>query len=280
MTIRTDGSLIFDFEVSCRNTPERTLAKALAMLKSWRFTLLTLFGICTLIYYFGELVDFAGWKALRWEFFYEVHDTHRLLFLAPIIYAGYFFGTKEAITVTIASLIVFLPRAIFVSPFSDAALRAILFAIAIGGVGFLIATMRDKLQSLTRVEPLVRNERDDGIGTQKGIEDGVFTAGTLEIDLPRRLIKHRGQIVKLTPIEYGILSCLVRDAGKVTSHAELVRCVWGPEYGKQSEYLHTFVWQLRHKMEDDPSNPQFIVTERGVGYRFVIPEQRSPKPTA
>jgi DNA-binding winged helix-turn-helix (wHTH) protein len=254
--IRTDRSLIFDFEVSCRN--------ALAMLKSWRFTLLTLFGICTLIYYFGQLVDFAGWKALRWEFFYEVHDTHRLLFLVPIIYAGYFFGTKEAIIVTIASLIAFLPRAIFASPFPDAVLRAILSTIAIGGVGFLIAMMRD--------EPLVRNEGDDGIGTREGIEDGVFTAGTLEIDLPRRLIKHRGQIVKLTPTEYEILSCLVRGAGKVLSHAELVRCVWGPEYGHQPDYLHTFLWQLRHKIEDDPSNPQFIVTERGVGYRFVIPE--------
>jgi len=246
--------------------------KALAMLKSRRFTLLTLLGICTLIYYFAELVDFAGWKALRWEFFYEVHDTHRLLFLAPIIYAGYFFGTTEAIIVTIASLIVFLPRAIFVSPFPDAALRAILFAIAIGGVGFLIAAMRDKLQLLTCVGPPIRNERDDGIGTQKGIEDGVFTAGTLEIDLPRRLIKHRGQIVKLTPTEYEILFCLVRGAGKVCSHTDLVRCVWGPEYGQEAEYLHTFLWQLRHKIEDDPSNPQFIVTERGVGYRFVMPE--------
>ena len=58
------------------------------------YGLFVLFGLCALGYYFGELVDFAGWEALRWDFLYGVHDAHRLLFLMPIIYAGYVFGVK------------------------------------------------------------------------------------------------------------------------------------------------------------------------------------------
>ena len=67
--------------------------------------------LCTLFYYFGELVQWAAWDSLRNEFFYSVHDIHRLFFLAPIIYAGYFGRVKGAIIVTLASLAIFFPRA-------------------------------------------------------------------------------------------------------------------------------------------------------------------------
>lgn len=119
----------------------------------------------------------------------------------------------------------------------------------------------------------VKNERNDFAGVQKRIEDGVFTAGELEADLSKRLVKRRGKIVKLTPKEYELLSYLIRNTGKALGHAELLRNVWGAGYGQESEYLRTFIWQLRHKVEDDPSNPQFILTEPGVGYRFVQPER-------
>ncbi len=242
------------------------------MLKTRHFILLTLFGICTLFYYFGELVDFVGWKALRWEFFYSVHDIHRLLFLAPIIYAGYFFGSKEAVAVTVASLITFLPRAIFISPFPDAIPRAALFAIFAGIVGFLTGVIRNKVQQSRGVRTLARNEGNKPAETGKGIGDRVFTAGNLEIDLSRRLTKRGGRIVKLTPKEYELLLYLIRNIGKVISHEELLHNVWGPEYGQENEYLRTFIRQLRLKIEDDPSKPRFIVTEPVVGYRFVKPE--------
>ena len=100
----------------------------------------------------------------------------------------------------------------------------------------------------------------------------VFAAGDLEVDLSKRLVKRQGQIVKLTRTEYELLAYLVSNCGKVLTHRELLHNVWGPEYGEESEYVRTFITQLRRKIEDDPSNPRFIVTEPRVGYRFVKPE--------
>ncbi len=107
-----------------------------------------------------------------------------------------------------------------------------------------------------------------------GVTTGVpiFTAGKLEIDLSKRVVKQKGQIVKLTRTEYGLLAYLVSNCGKVLTHRELLHNVWGPEYGEEIEYVRTFITQLRRKIEDDPSNPRFIVTEPRIGYRFVKPE--------
>lgn len=85
--------------------------------------LLSVFALCALLYYFGELVDYAGWSSLRLEFFYGVHDVQRLFFLVPIVYAGYFFRVRGAIIVTIAAFLVFLPRALFISEFPDPLVR-------------------------------------------------------------------------------------------------------------------------------------------------------------
>ena len=100
----------------------------------------------------------------------------------------------------------------------------------------------------------------------------VFTAGDLEVDLSTRVARRRGQIVKLTRTEYELLAYLVSNCGKVLTHRELLHNVWGPEYGEEREYVRVFIGQLRRKIEDDPSNPRFIVTEPGIGYRFVKPE--------
>ena len=100
----------------------------------------------------------------------------------------------------------------------------------------------------------------------------VFTVGDLEIDLPKRVVKLRGQIINLTRTEYELLAFLVSNNGKVLTHRELLHNVWGPEYGQETEYVRTFITQLRRKIEDDPSNPRFILTEPRVGYRFVSPE--------
>ncbi len=206
----------------------------LAIFKLRRFRvllLLALFGICTLVYYFGQLVDLAGWNALRWEFFYTVHDVHRLLFLAPVVYAGYFFGIGGAVTVTIASLLVFLPRAIFISPFPDPILRAVVSVIIEGVLGYLTVVVRNRFQQRV-AKALVRNV-GNGPAENKKTEDGVFIAGDLEVDLPRRLVKRRGQVVKFTRTEYELLAYLVSNSGKVLTHRELLHHVWGPEYGDE-----------------------------------------------
>ncbi|MGA8849462.1 MAG: response regulator transcription factor [Dehalococcoidia bacterium] len=100
----------------------------------------------------------------------------------------------------------------------------------------------------------------------------LFMAGDLEVDLSKRLVRRRGQLVKLTQSEYELLAHLVSNCGKVLTHAELLHKVWGPEYGAEREYIRVFVGQLRRKIEDDPSNPRFIVTVPRMGYRFVKPE--------
>ena len=234
--------------------------------------LLSLLGVCTLLYYFGELVDFAGWAALRREFFYGTHDVQRLFFLAPMIYASYFFGIRGAVIVTIASLIAVLPRAVFISPFPEPIVRAMLFVMINGVVGYFIVRMRNRFDWRSSVGSLVRNVRDRPPETPRRIEGEIFTAGDLEVDLSRRLVRRRGQIIKLTPTEYKLLTYLVSHAGKLLTHSELLHHVWGAEYAAESGYLRNFIRQLRRKVEDDPSNPQLIVTVPGIGYRFVEPE--------
>ena len=106
-----------------------------AVLKTRDFWVVaSLFGLCTLLYYFGELIDFAGSTAVQRDFFYGVHDVHRVLFILPIVYAAHQFRIKGSLIVTVAAFLVFLPRAIMVSPFSDPILRPVLFTIVASGV--------------------------------------------------------------------------------------------------------------------------------------------------
>jgi two-component system KDP operon response regulator KdpE len=100
----------------------------------------------------------------------------------------------------------------------------------------------------------------------------VFTVGDLEVDFSKQLVKLRGEAIKLTRTEYQLLAYLVSNCDKLLTHRDLLNNVWGPEYGEEIEYVRTFITQLRRKIEDDPSNPHFIITEPRVGYRFVSPE--------
>jgi two-component system KDP operon response regulator KdpE len=93
--------------------------------------------------------------------------------------------------------------------------------------------------------------------------------GDLEIDLPRRLVTRDGAPVHLTPTEYGLLEALVTNPGKLLTHQWLLRRVWGQGYGTETTYLRTYVRALRKKLGDDASAPALIVTEPGVGYRWV-----------
>lgn len=156
----------------------RTRETGMRSRNSYRFyVLFLLYGLCTLFYYFGELVDFAGWEALRWSFFYSVHDVHRLLFLVPIIYAGYFFGVKAVIIMTIVVANTFLPRALFISPFPDPLLRAMLFIIVEGTMGYLFAIVRRQSKRGRHLEAMLRGEIDELSRILDGIEEGVLIIG-------------------------------------------------------------------------------------------------------
>ncbi len=133
--------------------------------------------ICTLFYYFGELVDWAVWDALRHNFFYGVHDIHRLLFLAPIIYAGYTARVKGAIIITLVSFIIFLPRAFFISPFPDPLLRMLLFIIFAGVIGCLVGTVRNQAKRSRQLEAMITSERDKLLSIVDGMADGVIITG-------------------------------------------------------------------------------------------------------
>ncbi len=156
--------------------------RALALFTSRTFCLFyilhALFFACTLFYYFGELVDFAGWEILRWEFFYGVHDVQRLLFLTPIIYAGHVFRIRGAAVVTFATLVVFLPRALFISPFPDPILRPVLFIMIAGTISALIGKARNEAERRSHLEALVQSERDKLLGILQRMEDGVFIVGS------------------------------------------------------------------------------------------------------
>jgi two-component system KDP operon response regulator KdpE len=99
-------------------------------------------------------------------------------------------------------------------------------------------------------------------------EDAAFKVGDLEVDQLRRHVTMRGAEVKLTPIEYKLLTTLVRHAGKVLTHQQLLREVWGPSHDDQSHYVRVYMAHLRHKLELEPARPRYLLTEPGVGYRL------------
>jgi two-component system, OmpR family, KDP operon response regulator KdpE len=96
-----------------------------------------------------------------------------------------------------------------------------------------------------------------------------FTTGNLTINFENREVTHAGQTVKLTPTEYKLLTLLARNAGRVVTSETLLEKVWGPEYRDQLDYLKTYMSRLRKKLEDDPENPRYLLTERNLGYRLL-----------
>jgi two-component system KDP operon response regulator KdpE len=115
---------------------------------------------------------------------------------------------------------------------------------------------------LARVKAQMRRASYAPTRTQSAI------IGDVEIDLARRRVARAGVEVRLTPTEFAVLRELVLNAGRVLTHRELLQKVWGPEYAGESQYTRTFVQRLRVKLESDPSAPELIVTEPGLGYRL------------
>lgn len=101
------------------------------------------------------------------------------------------------------------------------------------------------------------------------LENPLITSNDIVIDLALRTVKKNNELVKLTQTEYNLLALLMKNEGKVLTHQFLLRAIWGPTYIDQSQYLRVFIAQLRKKVEDDSNNPSHIITESGIGYRFV-----------
>ena len=130
------------------------------------------------------------------------------------------------------------------------------------GVGELLARVRANLR---------RPRSSPGDGAAALEADPVFRFGEVEVDRQARLVRRAGMEVHLTPIEYRLLGVLMANAGRVLTHRQLLREVWGPSHVDQSHYLRVYMGHLRQKLEVDPTQPQHLLTETAVGYRLVVP---------
>ncbi len=95
-----------------------------------------------------------------------------------------------------------------------------------------------------------------------------IVSGALVIDIDAHRVTKAGQPIELTPTEFRLLQTLAENAGRVLTHEQILERVWGYEAGEDTGYVKRYIWYLRHKLEDDPTNPQYIMTERGFGYSF------------
>lgn len=115
-----------------------------------------------------------------------------------------------------------------------------------------------------RIRAVLRRSRTPAPAVEETVQVGIF-----ELHPARRLLKKRGEEIRLTPTEFDLLAYLMSHAGHPILHAKLLSSVWGPQYGEEREYLRTFIMQLRKKLEDDPANPVYLKTVAYLGYVFV-----------
>ena len=106
------------------------------------------------------------------------------------------------------------------------------------------------------------------VGATREGDETPFTVDDLHVDLLRRQVFVAGKEVHFTPIEYKLLTTLVRHAGRVVTHQQLLREVWGPAHTDQAHYVRVYMAHLRHKLEAEPARPRYLLTEPGVGYRL------------
>ncbi|MDD2989132.1 MAG: response regulator [Zoogloea sp.] len=118
---------------------------------------------------------------------------------------------------------------------------------------------------LARVRALLRRGRG-----RPDAEAARVVFGEVEVDFSLHQVLRRGELVRLTPLEYRLLAVLAANPGKVMTHRQLLQAVWGQATGDNSHYLRIYVGHLRHKLEDDPAQPRHFLTETGVGYRFQL----------
>ncbi len=124
---------------------------------------------------------------------------------------------------------------------------------------FKMSELMARLRVSLRINPLKASEP-------------VFTEGSLKVDFTNRTVIKNNEIVKLSTTEYSILWLFIHNSGKVLTHKYILQHTWGNNYEEDTQYLRVYIGQLRKKIEDDTANPQFIITEPGIGYRFTYSE--------
>lgn len=125
----------------------------------WYIT--AIMAACLVIYYVDSIIDLVGWPKIQWGFLYTVHDLHRLLFLIPVLYAAYIFRVRGVIVTVLILILIFLPRAMFASPYPDALLRSVIFVIIIGGIGILLSRLLDNITERKQAEETLAKAKDD-----------------------------------------------------------------------------------------------------------------------
>ncbi len=120
---------------------------------------------------------------------------------------------------------------------------------------------------LARVRAMLRRQRQP-----RADERGVLRFGEVSVDLRARLVSRAQQLVHLTPIEFRLLAVLAANAGRVLTASQLLREVWGPSHLERGHYLRIYMGHLRQKLEKDPAQPEYLLTETGVGYRLLLPD--------
>ncbi len=118
---------------------------------------------------------------------------------------------------------------------------------------------------LARVRATVRRRAQPASSEKPAI-----TFGDIEVDLVARNVKRRGELVHLTPIEYRLLALLIANAGRVLTHRQILRDVWGPSHVESPHYVRVYMGHLREKLEEDPAQPKHLITETAVGYRLFV----------
>lgn len=143
------------------------------------------------------------------------------------------------------------------------AIKDVVRGLEIGGDDYVVKPF-DNRELIARVKAHLRRGKDS-----RNVEELSFGNGDLHINFLTREVTVRGQLVELTPKEFSLLSLLAQNAGRVLTRGELIAQAWGPEYGESNDSLKLYIHYLRKKIERNPARPDFILTSRGVGYRFV-----------
>lgn len=138
----------------------------------------------------------------------------------------------------------------------------------LGADGFVAKPFRPR-ELVARIQALLRRAN-----MTRGFSErpSFYDDGDLAIDFERRKVYLQGQLVNLSPTEFRLLACLVRNAGRVVPHKTLLTWVWGPEYADETHYVKLYIRYLRQKIEECPKRPKYVLTEWGVGYRFREPQ--------
>jgi DNA-binding response OmpR family regulator len=142
-------------------------------------------------------------------------------------------------------------------------IKDVVKGLEIGGDDYIVKPF-DNRELVARVKSHLRRQSSDNRAT----DELAFSNGELQINFLTREVFVRGKSVELTPKEFSLLSHLARNAGRVLTRGELIAHAWGPDYNDTTESLKLYVHYLRKKIERDPEHPDYIITSRGVGYRF------------